>query len=169
MLLGEALVEIFQVSPETGRLADKHFFTREIVGRGKFRRCRSRHSNFLDASEKLFAEIDFFETIRRDRQDTDRDVASSLQQPRVQLVARRRDEDDVNADVLTLSLVVLVDFVLEGLEELVFGARLPNADEPVRCAGWRYECTNNAAFDHAIEVPRPRLEDWSLVQLVFLR
>src|SRR5262249_40151990 len=61
----------------------------------------------------------------------------------------------MNADMLALGLVMLVDFVLERLEQFVFGACLPKSEQPVRSPGWRHEHTNHAALNHAIEVALP--------------
>ena len=63
---------------------------------------------------------------------------------------------------------MIVDFLLEGLEEFIFGAGLSGTIEPVGCAGWCDKGADHAAFDHPVEVSGPRLENGGLDQFILV-
>ena len=130
-LSAQRLVEMFEVSPVARRPANKYFLGRKIVKRCQLGRRWSRHHDLFDPAEKRFTEIDLLQAFRSDRQDAVRDVAAAFQESRDQQVLPRLDNRDMNTDVLSLRLVMFVDFLFEGLEEFIFRARLPGPIEPV--------------------------------------
>src|ERR1700751_2702440 len=121
----------------------------------KFRGMRTGDRDFLDAGDKRIGKIDQLLPVEGDGQRGCGKITSASVEPREELVARDRDEYDMEVNVFRFRRILVIDPIFESFQVFVRTSVLNALHDVILGFGRRNEGSQIATLQHPVEIARP--------------